>query len=68
MTKIINKNQTCENIEGLLQYERFQMLQSPKEEQLDFLALYGQQMREAYCGTMCFKRYSCAIAERYLPK
>ena len=65
----INKNPRCDNIEGLLQYERFSIKQlkpSTSQQELELFEERGVEMRETYCGSMCFHRYHCKIAEKYL--
>lgn len=65
----VNKEKRCTNLEGLLEYEVFfvkQMLENNPEYEMDVFEDNAIKSRETYCGTMCFKRYSCAIAERYL--
>ena len=65
----INKNPRCDNIEGLLQYERFflnELHPSTEEDKIAIFEQRGAEMREIYCGSMCFHRYHCKIAEKYL--
>ena len=67
----INKNTRCENIEGLINYEqavvREIFTRSAIVEVPDFEEVM-ELTRKDYCGMMCFLRYECALAERYLPK
>lgn len=70
MAKVpIQKNKECLNLEGLVEYERFYITQvalgNTKEEYLAFEEL-AEGLRETYCGSMCFSRYHCALAEKYL--
>jgi len=65
----VNKSATCTNLEGLLNYEIFfvrEMLDKNPQYDMDVFEDNAIQSRELYCGTMCFNRYGCKIAERYL--
>jgi len=57
---------SCKHLEDLLEYERSILKEQNYKE--DYIAKYGQSMREMYCGHICPYRSECDLAQEYIPK
>lgn len=69
MTKGIKKRQECVNLEGLVDYEKFYITQIALGNTQDnslTLNEISERIKSTYCGSQCFYRHGCQLAERYL--
>ena len=58
----------CINLEGLLKFEldyaEKTLGTDPKH--LEFFEMYGLDLRREYCGSKCYARHNCQIAQVYI--
>jgi len=55
-------NESCEHLEDILEYERG--ILKEQEHKAEYIRLYGQSMRDLYCGHICPYQKDCSVYKK----